>query len=142
MLAKSRNAGRGRKTNGFTLVELMVALTIIAMMTAISLPSFQRAIEQSRADIAAANLRAIWAAERLYWLEYHTYTSESHLETLRDLGVLDRTVASESGSSGYIYAITGPAPFEATATSQQGTISIKIDENGELHYTGITGGLQ
>jgi prepilin-type N-terminal cleavage/methylation domain-containing protein len=142
MLAKSRQAGRFKTPGGFTLVELMVVLTIVAIMATMSVPTFQRAIEQSRADIAGANLRAIWAAERLYWLEYHTYTADNHLETLRDLGVLDKAIVSASGAAGYIYTVTGPSPFEATATSESGTISIKIDENGELQYTGITGGLQ
>ena len=25
---------------------------------------------------AAANLRALWAAERVYWLEYHAFTTD------------------------------------------------------------------
>ena len=40
-------------------------------------------MEQSRADIAAANLRAIWIAQRLFWLEYRSYSEDlSELETL------------------------------------------------------------
>jgi prepilin-type N-terminal cleavage/methylation domain-containing protein len=142
MHARSRRTGHVKTPGAFTLVELMVVLTIVAIMATMSVPTFQHAIEQSRADIAGANLRAIWAAERLYWLEYHTYTTGDHLNTLRDLGVLDKAIASASGTAGYIYNVTGPSPFEATATSEQGTISIKIDENGELLYTGITGGIQ
>ena len=65
----------------------MVVLTVIAIMAAMCIPTFQRAIEQSRADVAAANLRAIWAAERLYWLEYHAYTDQ--FDNLRAMGLLD-----------------------------------------------------
>src|SRR5450830_404694 len=83
----SPTADRTPAPRGFTLTELMVTLTIIAAMTAMSVPSFQRAMEQSRADIAAANLRAIWAAQRLYWLENHAYTSD--LTQLQALGLLD-----------------------------------------------------
>lgn len=135
-------AARPATRNGFTLVELMIVLTIVAVLAAMSIPTFSRAIEQSRADIAAANLRAIWSAERLYWLEYHDYTTASHLPTLRDLGLLDAAVASSSGCAGYTYSVSDSLPFEATATSQQGSITITIDENGELNFTGITGGLQ
>ena len=131
-----------RTPGGFTLVELMIVLTIMGVLATMCVPAFQRAIEQSRADVAAANLRAIWSAERLYWLECHSYTTASHLETLRDLGLVDKEIASASGSGGYDYAVTGTDPFEATATSQQGSITIKIDESGELQYTGIKGGFQ
>ena len=41
---------------GFTLVEMMIVLTIIAIVATMCIPTFQRAVEQSEADIAAANL--------------------------------------------------------------------------------------
>jgi prepilin-type N-terminal cleavage/methylation domain-containing protein len=137
---------RREQAHGFTLVELMIVLTIIAAMAAMSVPAFQRAVVQSQADIAVANLRAIWSAERLYWLEYHTYTPASHLQTLRDLGLLDRDIASDTGCAGYDYSVTvtnsAPDPFVATATSQRGSISITISESGRVQYNGITGGIQ
>jgi prepilin-type N-terminal cleavage/methylation domain-containing protein len=131
---------------GFTLVELMVVLTIIGIMATMCLPNFQKAIQQSRIDIAAANLRAIWAAERLYWLEYHAYTpgpaSEDHLDTLNHLKLLDSEVLSTSG--GFTYAVPSTSPFSATALYQSGSYSLTltIDENGEITSTGTTPGFQ
>ena len=81
---------------GFTLTELMVVTTLIGVMAAMSVPSFQRAVQQSRVDIAVANLRAIWAAERLYWLENHTYTS-SDQHPARPLALLDNGIPSDGG---------------------------------------------
>ena len=65
-------------------------------MAAFAVPSYRRAIEQSRIDIAGANLRAIWAAERLYWLQNQTYTTD--IATLRKLGLLDRKLPTGNGS--------------------------------------------
>jgi prepilin-type N-terminal cleavage/methylation domain-containing protein len=79
---------RGRTSRtGFSLVELVVVLTIIAVMATISVPHFQRTIGRSRTDIAGANLRAIWSAQRLFWLENQTYAS--NLTQLQKLGLLD-----------------------------------------------------
>ena len=138
--AATRTAGRAAAPSGFTLTELMVVVTILAIMAAMSAPSFQRAVEQSRADIAAANLRAIWAAERLYWLEYQSYTTSSHLETLRDLGLVDSEVVTSTG--GYSYTVT-PSPWKATATSEAPvSATITIDENGKIQSSGITPAFQ
>jgi prepilin-type N-terminal cleavage/methylation domain-containing protein len=126
-----RRAARG----GFTLTELLVVLTIVGVMAAMSVPSFQRAVEQSRADIAVANLRAIWAAERLYWLEYHTYTS--NIGTLQDLGVLDSGIPNNASASmgGYQYSISAPSPdtaMTATATHAGGMGAYSINESGNV----------
>jgi prepilin-type N-terminal cleavage/methylation domain-containing protein len=121
---------------GYTLVELMTALTIVGVLTALAAPSFGVALEQSRADIATANLRAIWAAERWYWLENRQYAG-----SFADLdGVLDPSIAS--ARSPYSYAITFPTgdsqQFVAVATRTAGTRwsgSITIDEAGNVTST-------
>jgi type IV fimbrial biogenesis protein FimT len=49
---------RRHKQTGFTLVELLIAITIIGILLAIGLPSFQRTIDKSRLVGAADNLLA------------------------------------------------------------------------------------
>jgi len=61
---------------GFSLIELMVAVAILAAIVAFAAPSFRKTVEQARADIAVANLRTIWTAERLYWLQSGAFTAE------------------------------------------------------------------
>ena len=62
-------------TRGYTLVEMMIVLVVMGVMISFGIPQFSRALEQSRADVAGANLRAIWTAERIYWLDNRTYTT-------------------------------------------------------------------
>ncbi len=142
MSMRLSNAGRRR---AFTLTELMVTMTVVGVLAAFSAPSFQRAMEQSRADIATANLRAIWAAERLYWLDNHVYTA--NIDTIKNLGILDKAIPSNTSDSlgGYKYAIESATPaseFTATATNSDAGVTITIDENGTIESTGIVLGFQ
>jgi len=119
----------------YSLIEVMVALTIIGILIALSVPSYDRALEQSRADIAGANLQAIWAAERLYWLEYGVYTAD--MSTLKTLGLLDSNIAS--GSGGYAYAIQSTDGTTFTATAQR-TGSAKWTGSFSVDTTAVVSG--
>jgi prepilin-type N-terminal cleavage/methylation domain-containing protein len=129
MTTKPPTAARAAARRGFTLTELMVVTTLIGVMAAMSIPSFQRAMMQSRADVAAANLRAIWAAERLYWLENHAYTdriSQSSPPGLMQSGLLDPSLPLDASSAtyrtgGYCFSVVlgtdSTSAFTATATN-------------------------
>ena len=106
-------------------------LVVIGVLISMSAPTFHRSIEQSWADIAGANLRAIWSAQRLYWLENRAYTS--NLAELESLGLLDPTIISST--TRYVYAVSSAdaSTFRATATrtgSVRWTGQLAIDESG------------
>jgi len=63
---QSRRPARGSSTRGFTLVELLVVLGVIALIMALLLPSLKRAREASRRTACTSNLRQIAAAMTLY----------------------------------------------------------------------------
>ena len=52
---------------------------IMGVMIGLAMPRFSRSLESARADVAGANLRAIWTAERIYWLDNRTYTADLDL---------------------------------------------------------------
>jgi prepilin-type N-terminal cleavage/methylation domain-containing protein len=141
---------------GFSLLELMMVVTIIGILVAMAAPSYLQAVRQSRADIAAANLRAIWAAERLYWLEYHTYTEKLNANSsatigvvsLVELGLLDAELFT-SGPNKYTYTFEGSDPvngiittFGAKATNEIDGIIITMDDAGVVTSPDITLGFQ
>ncbi|HWE37890.1 MAG TPA: prepilin-type cleavage/methylation domain-containing protein [Isosphaeraceae bacterium] len=127
---------------GFSVAEALIVMTMMAVLVAISAPTFGRALEQSRLDVAAANLRAIWAAERLYRLDNPTFAD---LATLQSLGLVDPSIVA--GNAFYTYDVTpstdGTA-FVATATRAPhngGGGELTIDQTGALSGTITAGGV-
>lgn len=120
---------------GWSLVELLVVLVILGVMLVVAAPRLTRSLEQARADTAAANLRAIWAAQRLYWLENHTYAA--HFSDIE--GLLDPSVTTPGHF--YTYSIQAASPttlrVAATHSGTDWTGQLIIDESGS-----ITGSIQ
>ncbi|MHB9070828.1 MAG: type II secretion system protein [Sedimentisphaerales bacterium] len=55
---------------GFTLVELLVVISIIALLLAILMPALQRAREQGRKVVCLSNLKQLGLANQLYVSNY------------------------------------------------------------------------
>jgi Tfp pilus assembly protein PilE len=118
---------------GVSVLEVMIALTVMCIFIAMSAPSFSRGMEHSRADLAGANLRAIWTAQRLYWLEYETYASD--LAALEAIGLVDPTL--DAATEPYTYQIVSAdaTTFTAKATrsgSAKWSGNFQIDESGDV----------
>ncbi|APW64138.1 Type II secretion system protein G [Paludisphaera borealis] len=129
-------AGRRRSPttdgrSGYTLIEAMVVLVVMAIVMSMGVPRFSRSLEQTRADVAAANLRAIWTAERLYWLENRRYAD---LSTLMSRNLVDASVCA---STFYAYSAT-PSGDGFVAVAERGNSGtwggrLEIDQGGTLN---------
>ena len=118
-----------RAGKGFTLIELVVTVAIVAILATIALASYQHAIVKSRRGSAKAFLMEVIAREQQYLLDARQYAS-----TLSDLNL-----SSPSEVSAY-YSVSiavdaGPPPL-ATVTAtpisgkgqeSDGTLQIKTD---------------
>jgi prepilin-type N-terminal cleavage/methylation domain-containing protein len=58
-----------RRQNGFTLIEIMIVVLIIAMLLAIAIPNFLRARDRSRAKACQSNLRMIVSAKEQWAMD-------------------------------------------------------------------------
>lgn len=59
-----------RKRAGFTLIELMIVIAIIAILAAVLVPNFIRARAQGQLTACEANLRTIATSMEMYSVDY------------------------------------------------------------------------
>ena len=69
---------------GFNLLELMIVLAIIAFLSMIILPNYSRFLAKAKRAEAYTQLRALYLAEKAYYLENDAYTP--HLSGKDSLG--------------------------------------------------------
>lgn len=118
-----------RLQRGFSLLELMIAVAVVAILAAIAYPSYQSHLISSRRASAQSHLMDIAQREQQYFLDTRSYASD--LETL--------SMTTPSDVSSY-YTITiaissAPPTFTATATPVTGTLqasdgALSIDNTG------------
>jgi len=64
-----------RKNEGFTLIELMIVVAIIAILAAIAIPNFLSFVSKTRRSEVKANLEGIYKAEISYFGENNTFSN-------------------------------------------------------------------
>lgn len=66
-----------REDEGFTLIELMVVVLIIAILLAIAIPTFLGARERAQDRAAQSDIRNALAAEKVFYTDEEAYTDNS-----------------------------------------------------------------
>ena len=135
--ARQGDAAASPGRRGFTLVEVCIAMVIICLLVVLAVPIFRKAVEQARVDLVSVNLRTIWSAQRIYWLENRCFAPQ--LSDLQTMDLIDLSVV-ESGSdpkAPYAYQISGAGAsfFVATATRKGSIIwsgQVQIDQDGRM----------
>lgn len=62
---------------GFTLVEVLIVMAIIAVLSAIAIPMMHDAILKAHISAAATDAKAIYVAFKRYHMDNHMYPNES-----------------------------------------------------------------
>jgi prepilin-type N-terminal cleavage/methylation domain-containing protein len=94
------------RRKGFSLIEMLVAIVVIGVLTAIALPVYSKYVARSRQADAKVQLVAIRQAQEIYKFQYGTYTSATG------------SLSGWKGTAGrYTFAITaaGANSFSARA---------------------------
>ena len=57
-----------RSSKGFTMTEIMISIVILAVLTGLAIPAYNRTIEQSRKNEAITNISIIHMGQKIYRL--------------------------------------------------------------------------
>jgi prepilin-type N-terminal cleavage/methylation domain-containing protein len=84
MRAKIRH--RDTRISGFTLVELMITVTIVALLAMLAYPAFVKARDNARITVIRRNLRSLESAKDQWALEHRSTTGAviSDVNELKD----------------------------------------------------------
>ncbi len=108
-------------TNGFTLIELMITIAIIAVIAGIAMPMYTGYIETARMTEADNNLAAIRLAEAEYFLENNKYFDGADTATISSNSDNLWNVAKGSDGYNFDYVVTLSAGgWTAKATGKAG----------------------
>ena len=118
-------AGRAR---GFTLIELMITVAIVAVLLAVAMPSYQSYVRKSARASAQAHLMALAARQEQFLLDQKAYTAT--------LSALNLAQPDET-TGRYTFSVTvgtTPPSYTLTATAAGRQLS---DGNLSLTNTGL-----
>ncbi len=128
-----------RKEKGFTLVELMVVIIILAILTGIAIPSYMALRNRARGTAARAEMSNIATALELFNTDYDQYPPGSDFTTvaaeLEGTGTINPTSAymanvplNDPWGAGSPYTYVGDAGGTTYTLSCTGNSSLSITD--------------
>jgi len=119
-----------KKTRGFTLIEIMVVVAIVAILAAIAIPSYQAHLRKGRRANAESFLSDVASRQQQYMLDARGYALGG--TAVADLGMAvptdvstyyTVTVTPAAATTPPTFTVTA-APIASSSQAPDGTLSI------------------
>jgi prepilin-type N-terminal cleavage/methylation domain-containing protein len=109
-----------RGPRGFTLIELMIVVSIIGILALIAIPNFQK-LRQKAFDASAISAGgAVRTAEEIYYQEHAKDVSPTfYTNSIQDLLSHDRNLADDHGVT-FLFGFIGTTNYTFTTSHAKG----------------------
>ena len=122
----------GVRARGFTLVEVIVTVAIVAILAAVALPSYRDHVRTSRRSEAQAYLMSVAARQQQFLIDTRSYAA-----ALATIGIATPTNVNAAYNVTLVTAGGPPPTFTLAATPKPGTDQVQekcgvlgIDQTG------------
>ena len=127
-----------KNNKGFTLMEMLIVVAIIAVLVAIAIPTFTSSLNKARVATDEANIRAGYASAMLKILNSDTAIADNTAYTLNTDGSV--STADETGKTAY--TTKGNAKkVNATSIDIAGQAVTSWEADKGVTYTYVSGGV-
>lgn len=112
-----------RADGGFTLIEIMIAVAIVAILAAVALPTFMDSIRKSRRTDAFNAIAAVQQAQERWRSNKSSYATNAQLTLAPTADPPGLGLSATSASGYYTLALSGVGAvgYTVTATAVAGT---------------------
>jgi type IV pilus assembly protein PilE len=130
-------SGRALRTRGFTLIELIIAMVIGAILVALALPSFMSSLRKSRRSEAMAALTSMQQEQERWRSNNQSYTNlltDLRVNTPSQPGGYYELGIANNSATGYEVIANGTGSSQAN-DGDCAKLAVKVDR-GAILYAG------
>ncbi|MEG2003286.1 MAG: prepilin-type N-terminal cleavage/methylation domain-containing protein [Clostridia bacterium] len=119
---------KARNKKGFTLMEMLIVVAIIAILVAIAIPVFSSSLDKAKKATDQANIRSAIALASVQYLDDQTKTGDYYLT---NDGKLTKIIDSKA----YIIQADGETPY---ICRKKEYIKVTVDNTGKVTFTSVS----
>ena len=120
------------RRSGFTFVELLVAMLVFGLLSAIAVPRFRMLKERAYVATLRADLGELRIAQESYWAENHIYSTDAATLDWRPTSAVTVSISTSNANAGFRATASHDLLDEMECSTFVGGEAVGVP-SGEIH---------